>query len=276
MPLTISSPTLRRGALAAALAAAALLAVPAAAPAQAGPERPNIVFVLTDDLTADLLAFMPAVRRLSRRGVTFSSYFVSNSLCCPARVSLLTGRYPHATGVRTNVWPTGGWEVFARNGGERRTYATDLRRRGYRTAMFGKYLNEYWPRSRHVPPGWHTWAVSGKGYHNFDYNLNVNGRVVRHGRRPRDYLTRVIARRSARFIRESARAGTPFFVQLSTFSRRRPRRATAGGCGGWRSPAPARGTARSRTAPRGSMVAGPSPAGRSPRSTTASACAPCR
>lgn len=190
---------------------------PPAAPA-AIPQRPNIVYVLTDDLTADLLPYMPTVRALQRRGVTFSNFIVSDSLCCPARATLLSGRYPHSTKVRTNVRPTGGWHVFHDRGLERSTYATDLHNRGYRTAMLGKYLNEYQPSSGYVPPGWDLWAVSGKGYHNFDYNLNVNGRLLQYGRRSRDYLTDVMARRSVQFIRRSVRDRRPFFVELSTFA----------------------------------------------------------
>jgi N-acetylglucosamine-6-sulfatase len=226
--------TARERAAAALLLAAALVVLSAAGSASAAqaaataptrpPEppqrtaRPNIVYVLTDDLTVDLLRYMPTVRGMQRQGVTFSSYFVSDSLCCPSRATLLTGRYPHSTGMRTNVWPTGGWKVFARRGAERSTYATDLHAQGYRTGMFGKYLNEYKPTSGHVPPGWDTWAVSGKGYHEFNYNLNVDGRVIRYGGRPRDYLTDVLARRSERFIRDAVDDGRPFFAELSTFA----------------------------------------------------------
>src|SRR5689334_20930718 len=61
--------------------------------------RPNVVFVLTDDLSTDLLRFMPHVRALARRGTSFSRYVVSDSLCCPSRATILTGRLSHDTGV---------------------------------------------------------------------------------------------------------------------------------------------------------------------------------
>jgi N-acetylglucosamine-6-sulfatase len=186
--------------------------------AVAAPTRPNIVYVLTDDLSTDLLRFMPTVQAMQREGVTFSDSIVSDSLCCPSRASLLTGRYPHATGVRTNVYPTGGYKVFANRGEERSTFATDLQTAGYRTALLGKYLNQYQPTKRHVPPGWDTWAVSGKGYHELNYNLNIDGRVVHYGGRPRDYLTDVMARRSLRFIDDAVHDKRPFFVELSTFA----------------------------------------------------------
>src|SRR5436190_19607929 len=44
--------------------------------------RPNIVFVLTDDLAWNLVPYMPHVLAMERRGATFTNYFVSDSLCC--------------------------------------------------------------------------------------------------------------------------------------------------------------------------------------------------
>src|SRR3712207_1905820 len=72
----------------------------ASAPASAAPAdaRPNIVFVLTDDLSMNLLRYMPRVRALQRRGTTFTNYTVTDSLCCPSRASLFTGKFPHDTG----------------------------------------------------------------------------------------------------------------------------------------------------------------------------------
>src|SRR5436190_23396301 len=61
--------------------------------ASARPRRPNIVFVLTDDLSWNLVRFMPEVRRMRRDGATFTNYFVTSSLCCSSRASIFTGRY---------------------------------------------------------------------------------------------------------------------------------------------------------------------------------------
>ncbi|KUL25715.1 sulfatase family protein [Actinoplanes awajinensis] len=55
----------------------------------------NIVLVLTDDLSANLVQFMPNVQALAADGTTFSQYTVTDSLCCPSRSSILTGRFPH-------------------------------------------------------------------------------------------------------------------------------------------------------------------------------------
>src|SRR5262249_5774154 len=86
----------------------------------------NIVFVLTDDLSMDLVQYMPHVLKMQREGVTFANYFVTDSLCCPSRSSIFTGRYPHETGIFGNLGPDGGYPAFHDHGYERATFATAL------------------------------------------------------------------------------------------------------------------------------------------------------
>ena len=84
--------------------------------------HPNIVFLLTDDLDVSEMAYMPNVRRLlTDEGVSFSHYFVSNSLCCPSRSSILRGQYAHNTGVESNGALNGGFETAYRLGIEKST-----------------------------------------------------------------------------------------------------------------------------------------------------------
>jgi arylsulfatase A-like enzyme len=65
-------------------------------------DKLNVVFVLADDLSMNLLPHMPNVRALAADGTTFANYTVTDSLCRPSRSSVFTGRYPHNTGVFTN------------------------------------------------------------------------------------------------------------------------------------------------------------------------------
>src|SRR3954447_19784838 len=185
-------------------------------------DRPNIVFVLTDDLTTNLLRYMPHVRQLQRQGVSFSHYVVSDSLCCPSRASIFTGELPHDTGVLTNTRPLGGWGAFQRHGDEHRTFATVLRAQGYRTAFLGKYLNEYHAGMDGVPPGWTDWAGTDDGYTEYDYKLNVDGRLVVFGDRPSDSLTDVLSRMGTRIVDRASREDRPFFLELATFAPHRP------------------------------------------------------
>jgi len=109
-------------------------------------ERLNIVLIVADDLDAGMLDraveldLMPHFRRrFHERGVRFSNAFVTNSLCCPSRATLLSGQYPHNHGALTNSPPNGGVGVFD----DSSTLATWLREVGYRTGYVGKYLNGY-------------------------------------------------------------------------------------------------------------------------------------
>ncbi len=145
--------------------------------------HPNIVFVLTDDLSMNLLQYMPNVLTMQQQGLTFNNYYVSDSLCCPSRASIFGGNFPHDTGVYTNTGKHGGFNQFYARGEGQHTFATALHQAGYRTAMMGKYLNGYMgtpakPAAApptYVPPGWDQWDVAGWGYPEFNYTLNDNG-----------------------------------------------------------------------------------------------------
>ena len=95
------------------------------------------------------------------QGTTFSNYFVTDSLCCPSRASILRGQYVHDHGVLDNL-PPERWlrALAAAQGDDSSTVATWLHDAGYRTALLGKYLNGY-PNTvapTYVPPGWDEWA----------------------------------------------------------------------------------------------------------------------
>ena len=183
------------------------------------------MFLLTDDLDSAELSYMPNVRRLlADQGVTFSRYFVSNSLCCPSRSSLLRGQYAHNTGVESNGGLNGGFETAYRLGIEKSTIGTWLHDVGYRTAYIGKYLNRYpdTARQNYVPPGWDVFdsAAAGNPYSEYEYALNENGHVVLYGAQSRDYGTSVYLRQAQRFIK--ATAGTSFFLYLNVYPPHQP------------------------------------------------------
>lgn len=73
--------------------------------------QPNILFILTDDQDLELgsVDYTPLIRKhLKDRGTSFQNFFVTTTVCCPARVSLWTGRLAHNTNV-TDVYPPWGW-----------------------------------------------------------------------------------------------------------------------------------------------------------------------
>jgi N-acetylglucosamine-6-sulfatase len=200
--------------------AAAAPTLPTLAPKTTGGRRPNIVFILTDDLAWNLVQFMPNVLKMQRDGVTFANYLVTDSLCCPSRSSISTGRYPHNTGIFRNVGQDGGYLGFRDRGHERSTFATVLSAAGYRTAMLGKYLNGYRPQQDGVGPGWSSWAVGGNAYREFQYVLNQDGKIARYGDSPSDYLTDVLSNQAVDFIKQTA--GAPFAIEIATFAPHAP------------------------------------------------------
>ncbi len=189
--------------------------------------RPNILFILTDDLDLAEIAFMPKLKSLLiDQGVTFDNYFVSVSLCCPSRTTTLRGQYAHNTGVLTNGGGNGGFEKAYALGDEQSTIATWLHSGGYRTGLFGKYLNGY-PHTAaetYIPPGWTEWnsAVKGNPYSEYNYTLNENGKLVTYGNKPEDYGTDVYAKKANAFIQQAAKDHQPFFAYLAVYAPHQP------------------------------------------------------
>jgi arylsulfatase A-like enzyme len=158
----------------------------------ASEKRPNVVLIVTDDLDMSLMDYMPNVTRLIRdQGAELTDFYVEQSSCCPSRASILSGLYAHNHGVIGNVWPEGGYERW-RETEQDNALPVWLQRAGYRSAMLGKYFNEYpyHPGSHlsddekarlraYVPPGWQSWAapVQGNAYAQEHYRLNVDGQV---------------------------------------------------------------------------------------------------
>lgn len=181
---------------------------------------PTIVMILTDDQRWDTLLTMPQVQRhLVAHGVTFTNAFVVNSYCCPSRASILTGNYSHTTGIWTNG--EGGWGGFARFhalGEERSTVATRLQAAGYRTALVGKYLNNYGLAGAYVPPGWDEWfsfSMANGAY--YDYLVNHDGRLEYYGDGRGDHSMPVLTNEAVHIIRETPE-GQPLFLYFAPFA----------------------------------------------------------
>jgi arylsulfatase A-like enzyme len=174
-------------------------------------DKPNIIFVMTDDQDAESVRHMPHLRSLmAERGTTFENAFVTNALCCPSRATLLRGQYSHNHGIVGNEWPEGGFRKFRASGAESSTIATRMKSAGYRTAYFGKYLNGY--RSAHVPPGWDEWrAVAGNYLSN---HLSENGRF-RYYDPEKTHDTDILADKAISYVDEAAKKDPPFFAVIA-------------------------------------------------------------
>lgn len=193
--------------------------------------RPNLLVLMTDDMRADDLRFMPQTRRLlgadAEAGATFVNALAPHPLCCPARASFLNGRYTHNHGVWSHKEPFG-FRVLD----DAETLPVWLQRAGYATAFTGKYLNGYGsqrllsggPSTRYVPPGWTDWRaavghrgidepwLAGSPYRYFDTTLNVGGVLEPH---PGEYQTHLLGGVAREMVREAARSPQPFFAHVS-------------------------------------------------------------
>lgn len=206
-------------------------AVPPAMITAQTPITPNIILILADDLDLqlDTVTTMPHLQALvADQGVTLDHFIVNASICCPSRASLLRGQYVHNHQVYTNgPPPDGGFEAFRDLGLENDTIATRLQGAGYRTALFGKYLNRYAYSSpaNYIPPGWSEWyapSPTAPGYTQYNYRLNENGTLVNYGSAPQDYLQDVLTARAQSFITRTIASGEPFFVYFGSFSPHTP------------------------------------------------------
>jgi arylsulfatase A-like enzyme len=220
---------------------------PRVSPAQppAPPARPDIVLILMDDFSMELLDTMPQAQRMIEEGATYDNAFVVDSLCCPSRASILTGRTPHQTGVLTNTpndgeQPIGGYEAFVAHGNEKRQFSVTLQDSGYHTGFVGKFLNRYGAEvvggSLRPPPkvpGWTDWqallgsAYSGWGFQSTFLDEDGHVRLREHrapprsaprARRDRAYAGHVTARKAVAFLEERRHDDAPYFLEVATYA----------------------------------------------------------
>ncbi len=142
MPNLKSTTLSRRGFLAACSAATASQFIPAQAIAQS--QRPNILFVYTDDqgpwalgASGNAQAHTPNMNRLAAEGAYLTNSFVTTPVCSPSRVGLLCSRYGSEVGITDWINPKE--EPNLGLDPSISTWVRDLERAGYATALVGKW-----------------------------------------------------------------------------------------------------------------------------------------
>ena len=168
-------------------------------------QRPNVLVFVTDDQRArGTLQVMPNVRKwFAARGTTFVNAFATTPLCCPSRATIFSGRYAHNHGVRLNH--------LSHRLDLSTTVQHELRRAGYRTAIAGKFLNQW--GTEQPPPDFDRWAIFLEGeYH--DRQWNLDGDI----RRLPTYTNTVVREKAIEFLNDfEENADTaPWFLYVGT------------------------------------------------------------
>lgn len=193
---------------------------PTAAPPAATPTpRPlNIVVILTDDQDEASARDMPLMQSLiAAQGVTFSNAIATTPLCGPSRATILSGRYAHTHGVRSNQAPLGGYGSYRDNGLEGDSIPVWLKAAGYRTAYLGKYTNGYGPGWSSKPPGWDDWLALTEPQAYTNFTFNEDGRDLRAP--AGEYQTDYLATRALEYLRRTEeKDDQPFFLMVAPYA----------------------------------------------------------
>ena len=175
-------------------------------------ERPNFLFILTDDQPYDAIGFSnrypflktPNMDRLSKEGANIENFFVTQSICSPSRASFLTGTYPHIHGVnQNNKYVDPKWDEF-------QPYNVHLKNAGYQTAHIGKIHMAHFKGKNHIRPGFDYWfSFIGQGKY-FNPYVNDNGQEYQIN----GYMTDILTEKAINWLKNVRETNKPFSLNI--------------------------------------------------------------
>lgn len=192
------------------------------------PEKPNIVFIMADDLGYADVGFhgakdikTPNIDKLATQGARLESFY-AQPMCTPSRAAFLTGRYPMRYGLQSFVITPGQHYGLPT---DERTLAQDLKEAGYNTYALGKWHlghsdKAFWPQNRGFD------YFYGTTIGNVDYYTKESGGVVdwqRNGEylKENGYFTDLITADAVRIIEQQS-SDKPFFLYLAQLATHSP------------------------------------------------------
>ncbi len=183
----------------------AVLAIAACSELAGAVERPNIVFIFSDDHAVravsaygDSLVETPNIDRIAASGVRFDRAYVGNAICGPSRATLLTGMHSHANGFYSNEW-SGPFD------GEQQTLSNLLQGAGYQTAVIGKW---------HLysdPVGFDHWEVIDNVFEQGSY-YNPTFRSPAGVEETTGYVADLVTDKSIAWLQRAMQQNSPFFL----------------------------------------------------------------
>lgn len=165
-------------------------------------DRPNIIYIMSDDHDADAISAYndkfiqtPALDRLAKEGILFRNAFVGNSICSPARATLITGQHSHKNGIKDNRTPFDGTKT---------TLPKLIHAGGYQSALIGKW------HLHSLPTGFDYWKVlPGQGAYYRPALIHMNNDTVHY----EGYTTEVITDQAIQYLQQRDRT-KPFMLLL--------------------------------------------------------------
>ncbi len=189
-------------------------------------KRPNIIFILADDLGyGDLGCYgqkdiqTPNIDKLAAEGMRFMRHYSGSTVCAPSRHSLMTGRHTGHSYLRGNSH-----SLATRRDPDDMTVATFLKQAGYHTALIGKSPMACWTTDAQLPndKGFDYafgYLDHGKAHHYFPKTLYRNGEKINYPDNNLHtgtvYSDDLILEESLKYIEERAKADQPFFIHLA-------------------------------------------------------------
>ena len=221
-------PLNRREFIGTALAASALAATPKII--QGETKRPNILFILADDLGyGDLSCYgrpdyqTPNLDRLAAQGVRFINSYSGAPLCTPTRCAFITGRYPARTRIGLEEPLTEKGELGERANvlglpPEHPTVASLLKQSGYHSALIGKWHLGYLPNFGPIQSGFDEFFGIMSGAADFFTHKDMRGDAdLYEGKVPVErigYTTEMLTKRAVEFISQRRQSTNPFYLSL--------------------------------------------------------------